>query len=127
MKLELIGGLPFASVTLLYRGRSLILDTVLIDTGSGGSVFSADKVGEIGLFFEAEDKMRRISGVGGSEFVFSKRVNQLSIGDLVVTSFDIEVGEMNYGFELEGIIGMDFLCQVNAVLDLSRLKIDHKK
>jgi hypothetical protein len=30
---------------------------------------------------------------------------------------------MNYGFEINGIIGMDFLSQVNAVVDLAQLEI----
>ena len=70
-----------------------------------------------------EDKLRRIIGVGGSEFVFTKLIQQLAMDDLIVKNFNIEVGEMNYGFEIDGIIGMDFLSQVNAVVDLAQLEI----
>ena len=30
---------------------------------------------------------------------------------------------MDYGFEIDGIIGMDFLTQVGAVIDLARLEV----
>jgi hypothetical protein len=40
-----------------------------------------------------------------------------------VDDFAIEVGAMDYGFSLDGIVGMDFLLQVGAVIDLSRLEV----
>ena len=40
-----------------------------------------------------------------------------------MNDFDIEVGAMDYGFAIDGIIGTDFLLQVGAVIDLSRLEI----
>lgn len=120
MKLQLINNLPFVTATF---GESLVLDTVLLDTGSGRTLLSADKAAEIGLFFEQGDAVQRVRGVGGVEFVFTKSVSSLSIGELITHDFAIQVGEMNYGFELDAIIGMDFLNQVNAVIDLARLEI----
>ncbi len=66
--------------------------------------------------------MDRIRGVGGTEFVFSKTIDRISLGDLTVSDFEIEVGAMDYGFhfELDGIVGMDFLEQIGAVIDLRR-------
>ena len=123
MKLKLKNGLPFVSVELFYHGRSLCMDSVLVDTGSTGTIFSADQLSKVGIFLDVEDKLRRIIGVGGSEFVFTKLIQQLAMDDLIVKNFNIEVGEMNYGFEIDGIIGMDFLSQVNAVVDLAQLEI----
>ena len=123
MKLKLKQGLPFVSVELSYHGRSLWMDSVLIDTGSTGTIFSADQLSKVGIFLDVEDKLRRIIGVGGSEFVFTKLIQQLAVDELIVKNFHIEVGEMNYGFEIDGIIGMDFLSQVNAVVDLAQLEI----
>lgn len=72
---------------------------------------------------EPDDEIRRIRGVGGTEFVFMKRVDRVTVGELAVKDFLIEVGAMDYGFEMDGIIGMNFLIAVGAVLDLSRLEI----
>lgn len=123
MKIQLKEGLPYATVSLTYQGSQITLENVLIDTGSGGTVFATDKVLAVGLRLEPNDTIERIRGVGGTEFVFTKRVDTLALGELAAHSFEIEVGAMAYGFELDGILGMDFLRQVEAVIDLARLEI----
>lgn len=95
----------------------------MLDTGSAGTLFHVERLMTIGLLMEPEDMIRRIRGVGGTEFVFSKRVDELSVGDLSVSHFDIEVGAMDYGFDLDGIIGLDFLRAVRAKIDLGALTI----
>jgi hypothetical protein len=113
-------GLPYVTVTLQYRGQPLDLANVLLDTGSAGTLFAADQVLTVGLQYEANDPVQRIRGVGGVEFVFIKRLDRLSVGELQVNDFDIEVGAMDYDFAIDGIIGTDFLLQVGAVIDLFR-------
>ena len=44
MKIHLRDGLPFVTVTLIQQGRQLTLQHVLLDTGSAGSLFSADEL-----------------------------------------------------------------------------------
>jgi hypothetical protein len=123
MKITIKGGLPYVTAQLTYRGRKIFFENVLVDTGSGGSVFQADRVLDEALHIEPTDRIREIRGVGGSEFVVSKRIDQLRLGDFCVDDFEIEVGAMGYGFEIEGIVGMDFLLQVGAVVDLDQLVI----
>jgi len=115
-------GLPQVSMSLLYRDRRLDVENVLLDTGSASTIFSANRLLDIDLRCDPTDILNRIRGVGGTEFVFSKRIDRLSLGDLTVAEFEIEVGAMDYGFsfELDGILGMDFLEQVGAVIDLRR-------
>jgi hypothetical protein len=61
-------------------------------------------------------------GVGGGvEFVFTKRVDRISVGELRVDGFEIEIGVMNYGFDIDGILGMDFLVRAGAVVNLGRV------
>ena len=116
-------GAFYVTVTLLHGGRQLDLANVLLDTGSAGTLFAADQVLAVGLQYEADDPVQRIRGIGGAEFVFVKRVNRLSVGELQVNDFAIEVGAMDYGFAIDGIIGTDVLLQVGAIIDLSRLEI----
>ncbi|HEX5061730.1 MAG TPA: hypothetical protein VFV99_20325, partial [Kofleriaceae bacterium] len=40
------------------------------------------------------------------------------------TNFELEIGEMDYGFSLGGILGMDFLRAAGARIDLDHLTID---
>src|SRR5213596_2321489 len=67
----------YVTVTLLYGGQQLDLAHVLLDTGSAGTLFAADQVLAIGLQYEADDLVHRIHGVGGTKFVFVKRIERL--------------------------------------------------
>ena len=123
MNISIQQGLPYVSAILHYQGRDLSLATVLLDTGSAGTVFSVDKLLKIGVRLEPHDVVHRIYGVGGAEFVFMKQLDRLSVGDLVLENFEVEVGAMKYGIALDGILGMDFLLQISAVIDLASLEI----
>ncbi len=123
MKIRVHESLPYITVSLVFRGQHLEFQNILLDTGSAGSVFSADKVEVIGLQYEPDDAIYRIRGVAGAEFVYGKRVDRLSVGELAVADIEIEVGAMDYGFEIDGILGMDFLTQVGAIIDLAQLEV----
>jgi hypothetical protein len=123
MNIRLQEGLPFVPAVVGFHGQSLILNNVLLDTGSAGSIFSADRPAKIDLSYAPEDELLRIRGVGGVEFVFTKFVDHLAIGELQVNNFKIEVGAVDYGFSIDGILGMDFLIAVGAIIDLDQMKI----
>ena len=123
MKIRIQDGLPYIAATITHKGQTLTLENVLIDTGSAGAIFSADQVAAVGLEYGTDDVVHRIRGVGGAEFVFTKRAESLTVGDLRLNNFEIEVGAMDYGFAIDGIIGMDFLSQVKAVIDLDLFEI----
>jgi hypothetical protein len=123
MKIRLQEELPYIEVSLTYRRQQITLENVLLDTGSGGTIFSVDKVLAIGLRLEPDDFVHRIRGVGGTEFVFTKRLDSLTLGELFVADFEIEVGTMEYGLDMDGILGMDFLLKVGAKIDLAQLEI----
>lgn len=62
MKILLRDGLPYITVTLVYRGQQVELENILLDTGSVGTAFSADKVLSVGLKYEIADAVYRIRG-----------------------------------------------------------------
>ncbi len=82
-----------------------------------------DRVDELGITIEKDDTIETISGVGGVEFVYKKNIDRIKLGNLVISNFTIEVGVMDYGFEINGIIGMDFLKEVGAIIDLDKMAI----
>jgi Aspartyl protease len=123
MKIRLEHGLAYVEAVLTFRGRSLhLLDTIL-DTGSSSTIFSADRLLEIGVVPEPPDELRRLRGVGGTEYVFTKRLDVLAVDDTKVPDFEIEVGAMDYGFPADGIIGLDYLLRTGALIDLRRLEL----
>jgi len=49
MNLRIMDGLPFVEVTIAFRGKSLRLGDVLLDTGSAGTIFHSDRLADIGV------------------------------------------------------------------------------
>lgn len=120
-KLRIDNDLLLVDMELTFKGKSLHLQRVLVDTGSGSTVISTDLAETIGIVAEENDMIYRISGVGGSEFVYSKAVDLVRVGDMQTTEFILEIGAMNYGFDLDGIIGMDLLQQLKAIINIDEL------
>lgn len=126
-KLFLDDGLLLTDIEVTYKGKSLLLKRVLVDTGSGSTIIKTDLAESIGIVAEENDRIYRISGVGGSEFVFSKAVDSIKMGEKEANHFLIEIGAMDYGFELDGIIGLDLLQQVKAIINLDKLIIEYDR
>ncbi len=116
-------GLPFVEAKLVYGNREIRLPNALIDTGSARSVFAADKVAEIGVALEPQDAIHRIAGVDGTEFVFTKTIDLLALDTISKSKVEIEIGAMDYGFPIDGILGNDFLLAVGAIIDMKALEI----
>jgi hypothetical protein len=123
MQLILKDNLPFTTVTVEYQGASAEVRNVLIDTGSASSIFSIDSVESIGVIPMPEDVLHLIRGVGGTEVVFQRKIDALKIGAFCLPNFEIEVGGMDYGFEIDAILGMDFLLCSKAIINLKEMRI----
>lgn len=123
MRIRLGHGLPYVEALLAFRGRRVHIDDVILDTGSVGTIFSADRLLEVGIVPEPPDRLIRIRGVGGTEYAFSKRLDRLAVGDIELPDFAIQVGAMEYGFPADGILGLDFLLGTGAFIDLRRLEL----
>ena len=124
MRFTLRDNLPIVSVTLAYRGVSLTVPHVLIDTGSARTVFAFDIVSGIQITPVPEDILYAIRGVGGMETVFSRTVDYVQVGERQLPQFEVEISGMDYGFDIQGILGMDFLLQARAVLNMADLSMD---
>ena len=123
MRLRLRDNLPFIGITVVHQRKKIKGPNILVDTGSGGTILSADVLSKIGIAPQPEDTLHAIFGVGGSEVVFTRTVDELMVGTFSVRQFDFEVGGMDYGFNIQGILGMDFLTSVGARIDLAKLEI----
>lgn len=123
VKIELKYGLPFCSINIKHKGKILALDNILIDTGSGGTILKMDEVEKIDISIDVTDSIESIQGVGGSEFVYKKVIDEVSLGDFSVNDFKVEIGVMDYGFDINGIVGVNFLKEINALIDLKEMII----
>lgn len=115
--------LPFCCLKIHYNDKSLDIENVLIDTGSGGTILKMDIVEEIGITIDINDNIETISGIGGTEFVYIKSIDSIEIGELKLNNFNVEIGTMDYGFDINGIVGMDFLRETGAIIDLNNMRL----
>ena len=115
--------LVFVELDVTYRGQTLHLSDILLDTGSSGTLISVQAVESIGLEGELTDTIRKIFGVGGVEYVIEKTVDSVTLAGVTITNFAIELGELNYGFVINGIVGLDLLRAVHATIDLDALAL----
>lgn len=122
-ELVIENGLLLTDMIIKFNQKSLSLNRVLVDTGSGSTVISSDLAATIGIVPEINDTIYRISGVGGSEFVYSKKVDAILVGNMKTDIFELEIGAMNYGFDLDGIIGLDLLARLKSVINVDELTL----
>lgn len=124
MQLLLKDNLPFIPITVAYKGKTVDIPNVLIDTGSATTILEADFANQIQIVPSPEDILYTIRGVGGSEVVYTRQIDFLKIGQYSIHDFVVEIGNMGYGFGINGILGMDFLFKAGAIIDLQKLRID---
>jgi hypothetical protein len=117
-------GLPFVSILLRANGQTLTLTTVLLDSGSAACVFRTELLETIGVVLEGTDTIRFMTGIGGREGVIEKQIDVIEVGDLRIAPFTIQMGELAYGFEIDGILGSDFLFQAGAQINFKSLTIE---
>lgn len=121
--IRVIGGLPFVTVKIHANGQILQLEQVLLDTGSGGTVLKSDHLTALGIVPLPEDRLRFLHGVGGNEVVIEKSVDALQLGKFIAAPFTIQMGAMEYGIPMDGIIGLDFLLRAQAIIDFKALQV----
>jgi predicted aspartyl protease len=117
MKLYFDYDLPFVEIDLSNGDKSIKLSKVLIDTGSASTIISTETAIELGLGPQRDDELNLVRGVGGVESVYEKRVEKIILDTVTLRDFKIDVGAMQYGFEIDAIVGMDILEQAKVVIN----------
>lgn len=123
MTMNIRYGLPFVELEVTFREKKLKLNNVLLDTGSAGTIFNANVVEEIGVVPEKNDIVDTIRGVGGVEYVYVKNFDLLQFGEISQNNFEVEIGNMDYGIEIDGILGFDFIRSANLVIDTNKMLV----
>jgi predicted aspartyl protease len=126
MQLTLREGLMYADLGVTYKLRDVRIPNVVIDTGSARTVLSADWLAKVGVVPEPYDTLYTVRGIGGTEVVFARQIDQLHIGPVSLADIEIEVGGLDYGFELNGILGVDLLRRSQAIIDMATLELTFK-
>lgn len=124
MNIQYKNGLLYTSVKICYQGRTKLIDNIVIDTGASESILSPDIVYDLEIYPEEDDEIVTFVGVGGSEHhSFSKKIDAIEIGKFSVTDVKIDFGIIDLEGRINGLLGLDILIEMGAVIDLKEFKI----
>lgn len=122
--IHLRDGLLFVEVTIQFGERVLTLSNVVIDTGSETTIFRTDDLEQIGVTLPLDGIIGRVSGIGsGYEWIIETSIDRLTVGELSAAPFTVEMGNLDYGYGINGILGCDFLIATEALIDLKNLEL----
>ncbi|WCT54176.1 retropepsin-like aspartic protease [Paenibacillus kyungheensis] len=121
MKINYDGQLMTISLTVKFRGKSVQINNVIIDTGSSHTIFSPDILEEIGLVYENGDAIYEAYGIGGSAPFFTKVVDSIQIDSEIISNIEIDVGILPKNHQ--GLLGLDILLSHSFIIDLKNLEL----
>lgn len=126
MNINIEHGIPFIKANFKHNNNEMVVSNILIDTGAASSIISVDIALEIGLTPSPTDIIHRVRGVGGYEYVYEKVIESITAPNIDISNFLVEVGDMDYGFNINAILGTDFLRRAKAKIDMENLTLELK-
>ncbi|KRF19432.1 retroviral-like aspartic protease family protein [Paenibacillus sp. Soil787] len=127
-KIEYRDGLLFTSIEIFFRGKSIQIENIVVDTGAAETIISTDIVEEIGIFAELDDYVHSFYGVGGSlHNFFSKQVEGINLGSVSLNKVKLDFGVIDPQGYINGLLGLDILMKLHAMIDLKKLALTLEK
>ena len=118
INLKFKNSLLFCELDININGQLLHLNNVLIDTGSATTLINNDYVS-----LDGSEEFINIYGVGGYEAVLNKHFNTIIINDISINDTIISVGELDYGIDIDMLLGLDLLQKLNANLNIKDMTL----
>jgi len=124
MEITVQENLPFLNeITIHYGVQSATINNGLIDCGSAGTAAETDLLIDIGILEDdPRDQWLSLRGIGGVERVRQKVVD-ITVGNITIYDFPLQVGALGYGYDINGIIGFDLLVATKALIDYGNLVV----
>ncbi|MDQ2086327.1 retropepsin-like aspartic protease [Herbivorax sp. ANBcel31] len=105
-------------IIISFGGESKVLKNVAIDTGAAQSIFNSKFVEDIGIVPSISDKVLKTRGVGGEMKFFCRTVDKIEIGNILLDNIEVDFGNIDPHGEISGLLGMDILKRIRAVIDV---------
>lgn len=121
MKLSYDGQLITTTLYVEFRGMSLEIKDVIVDTGSSHTVISPDILDKIGVRYENGDVIYEAYGIGGTVPFYTKIMDNIKIDTFTIKNFEIDVGMLPNNHN--GLLGLDILKSYNFTIDLENLEL----
>lgn len=117
------GQLIYTSLKLTYKGKSKVIDKLIVDTGAAKSFISVDAVNDLELTFEDDDYITTVFGIGGPDNSFQKKLDCVEFGSQKFENYKIDFGGFHGDYDINGLIGLDLLKDARVTIDLKNMKI----
>ena len=121
MKLSYDGQLITTSLSVTFRGKSLKINDVIVDTGSSHTVINPDILEKVGVSYENGDTIYEAYGIDGTVPFYTKVMDEVRIDTFTVGDFEIDVGILPNNHN--GLLGLDILKSYNFTIDLKKLEL----
>ena len=113
IKLKLKHSLLFCELEITINNQILHLNNVLIDTGLATTLINSDYI-----LLDGSEKFINVYGVGGYEAVLNKYFDCISINNNSIHNIVLSVGELDYGMDIDMLVGLDLLKKLNANINI---------
>jgi predicted aspartyl protease len=114
-------GLIWVDIELEYNGNKYQIENCIVDTGSASTAIDIDF---IEFDYNQITQIKKLSGIGGIEEVMSQKVESLILGDIKINNLQIEFGNLQNSYGINGFIGTNILSQFQVNIDFSNQKIN---
>lgn len=114
-------------ITINYKGNYKVLKNIVIDTGAAQSIINSLAVEDIDISPEYIGELSTTWGIGGEMAFFTKVIDNLKIADIEFKMLEMDFGEIDSKGELMGLIGIDLLEKIRAIIDIEIPEITLKR
>ena len=118
--LKLKHSLLFCNLDIDIDDNTLHFDNVLIDTGSATTLINSDYI-----LLDGSEKFINVYGVGGYEAVLNKYFDCISINNNSIHNIVLSVGELDYGIDIDMLVGLDLLKKLNANINIKDMTLSY--
>ncbi|MFD1673365.1 retropepsin-like aspartic protease [Alicyclobacillus fodiniaquatilis] len=122
MHLTIINGILVSPFWISHRGKSITLESMIIDTGSAHTWVNLDVVEDVlDVSPEEGDHIITAFGIGGRDIANRKKVEQIQFENFTAVEFQVDFGRMDA--DIDGLIGLDLLITGSFVINLARMEV----
>lgn len=126
-RLKIKDGLLYTSLKLSLQGKAIVINDVIIDTGSFHTILSTNYIDQMEMELTDEDELVKASGYGGAvSYSIRKKIDRIECEDIVLENVKVDFGEIDPNDRINGLLGLDFLMNAGIIIDLVDLTM-HKK
>ena len=121
MKFHWDKGLIWIELKLEYDGHKYTIPNCIIDTGSATTAIEIDL---INFNYHLTTQIKRLSGIGGTQEVVSQNIKAIELNNSILNNLDIEFGDLQNSYGINGFIGTDILSQFKVNIDFVNQEIN---